>query len=276
MNIIETTHLFPKLNDLLVQLAENMDQDDWHKKTHFPNWTVKDIFTHLLDTSVRRLSSERDKYVSLEKPKIECHQDLIDYITQMADRWALAFTNVSPTIIIEMINKYQNDLYEYLVSLDPFGISKHPVSWAGEQESYNWFDIAREYTERWHHQMQIREVLGNTNKLYKHELYYPILDTFMQALPYHYSKLNEKKDYTLKVSVTGDNIDSSWFLESTKNIRELKYNSTKQIDAYILVDEKIAWKILTKWNEKELENTVNIRGDIDLGQHFLGMTCLMI
>jgi hypothetical protein len=34
------------------------------------------------------------------------------------------------------------------------------VAWAGEAESTNLFDTAREYTERWHHDMQIRSPLG--------------------------------------------------------------------------------------------------------------------
>ena len=37
----------------------------------------------------------------------------------------------------------------------PFG-----VAWAGEMESKAWFDLGREYTEWWHHQMQIRDAAG--------------------------------------------------------------------------------------------------------------------
>ncbi|MEJ7682555.1 MAG: hypothetical protein WKG06_32810 [Segetibacter sp.] len=29
--------------------------------------------------------------------------------------------------------------------------------WAGEKKSKNWFHIAREYTEKWHHQMSSRQ-----------------------------------------------------------------------------------------------------------------------
>ena len=31
---------------------------------------------------------------------------------------------------------------------------------AGEAVSANWFDVAREFTERWHHQQQIRLAIG--------------------------------------------------------------------------------------------------------------------
>ena len=60
-----------------------------------------------------------------------------------------------------------------------------PVSWAGEQESANWFDIAREFTERWHHQQQIRLAVEKPGIMTR-EFYYPVLDCFMRALPYSY------------------------------------------------------------------------------------------
>ena len=48
----------------------------------------------------------------------------------------------------------------YHGSLDPHAPALFNVAWAGEQTSPNWFDIGREYTERWHHQQQIREAVG--------------------------------------------------------------------------------------------------------------------
>jgi hypothetical protein len=34
------------------------------------------------------------------------------------------------------------------------------VAWAGEAESKNWFHVARDYSEKWHHQQQIREAVS--------------------------------------------------------------------------------------------------------------------
>jgi hypothetical protein len=47
-------------------------------------------------------------------------------------------------------------LAELHASRDPFAMAPYGVSWAGEEKSANWFDTAREFTERWHHQQQIR------------------------------------------------------------------------------------------------------------------------
>jgi hypothetical protein len=47
-----------------------------------------------------------------------------------------------------------------LKELDPFAEAIFSVGWAGEEKSLNWFHIAREYTEKWHHQQQIRLAVG--------------------------------------------------------------------------------------------------------------------
>ena len=46
------------------------------------------------------------------------------------------------------------------MTLPSHGRAIFSVAWAGESESENWFDVARDYTERWHHQQQIRDAVG--------------------------------------------------------------------------------------------------------------------
>ncbi|MHB0929642.1 MAG: hypothetical protein ACYC3W_12200 [Candidatus Nanopelagicales bacterium] len=272
--MIKTIHLFPELNSSLLKVISEMKAEDWNVKTQFPRWTVKDIFAHLLDTSIRRLSSERDHFESIINHSINTYQELIDHITKLADQWAYSFSNVSPKILAEMIEKYQNELYEYLSTLDPFGKARFPVSWAGEESSRNWFDIAREYTERWHHQMQIREALGK-EPLYQKELYYPVLDTFMQALPYHYKNIEKEDGYTLGIEIVGES-GGIWFLEWNKEERLLKYEVKKKPNTIVKIDQEVAWKIFTQWNNLNLGNKVIISGDKEVGEHVLSMTCIII
>ncbi len=60
--IIETVTLFPELNARLIKLLKGMRADEWNHATNFQNWKVRDIVAHLLDTSIRRLSFQRDGY----------------------------------------------------------------------------------------------------------------------------------------------------------------------------------------------------------------------
>ncbi len=51
----------------------------------------------------------------------------------------------------------------YFQRVDPFAMGG-PVSWAGPEPAPVWLDVAREFTERWHHQQHIRaaEIVLNT------------------------------------------------------------------------------------------------------------------
>ena len=51
-----------------------------------------------------------------------------------------------------------------------------------------WFDNARELTERWHHQEQIR-LATNRPGIMTPLLYHPVLDTFLRGLPHAYREV---------------------------------------------------------------------------------------
>ncbi|PKL23429.1 MAG: hypothetical protein CVV47_14405 [Spirochaetae bacterium HGW-Spirochaetae-3] len=271
---IESIELFPVLNARLMEILSGMSRDDWDAKTNFPSWTVKDICAHLLDTSIRRLSSERDGYRPGETVAVDSYDGLVRYLTGLADRWASAFSGTSPRILTDMIGRYQDELYEYLRTKDPFGYAMFPVGWAGEERSYNWFDIAREYTERWHHQAQIREAL-HREPLYDRSLYYPVLDTFMQALPYHYKDFRKDGAHILAVEILGT-AGGTWFVEWMDERIELKYKIGKDPDTVVRIRQEDAWRLFTKWGRPGLEENVAIVGDTGIGKHLLGMTCIMM
>src|SRR5438094_4321953 len=88
-------------------------------------------------------------------------------------------------------------------SLDPFAPAAFAVSWAGEAASLNWFDTARELTERWHHQQQIR-LATNRPGIMTPELYYPVLDCFVRALPFHYRGVHAPSGTFILVTISGD------------------------------------------------------------------------
>lgn len=272
MGPIETIELFPMINEKLITLLKSLENNDFNHSTQFSEWTVKDICAHLLDTSIRKLSLERDTYFSPEKVDLNSYDDLINHITNLADRWALAFTGVSTQILIELIMKFQDELYQYLKKQNMSDTSHFSVSWAGEEKSYMWFDIAREYTERWHHQMQIRDAL-NKEPLYERELYYPVLNTFMRALPYHFRSIKKDKGYVLCVTIDGS-AGGKWFLEWNDEI-QLVGSPRNEINTEIVIPQENAWKIFTRWTDKSVYK-LNIHGEESLGDHIKSMNCLMI
>jgi len=181
---IPTLHLFPKLNELLIELLRSLSPEDWDKPTLASLWTVKDITAHLLDTNLGTISYA-EGYFGKQSPGITDYQSLVNYINELNAVWVKAMHRVSPAQLIRLLEITNSQYVDCLAALDPFAPSRFSVAWAGEGQSLNWFHIAREYTEKWHHQQQIREAV-NKSGLMNYELFHPCIDTFMRGLPHTY------------------------------------------------------------------------------------------
>ncbi|HEU0013286.1 MAG TPA: hypothetical protein VFQ45_06355, partial [Longimicrobium sp.] len=92
---------------------------------------------------------------------------------------------------------------ELVASQPPHGRARHSVAWAGEETSENWMNIGREYTERWHHQMQIREAVGAPPLLERRWLH-PLLDLSVRALPRAYAEVDAPAGTAVVLEVPGD------------------------------------------------------------------------
>src|ERR1700681_546024 len=79
---IRTAHLFPILERLLVDLLQSLGPTEWEAQTIAPQWKVKDVAAHLLDTQLRKLSIVRDGYIR-QTPAIASEGDLIAFINQL-------------------------------------------------------------------------------------------------------------------------------------------------------------------------------------------------
>jgi hypothetical protein len=91
----------------------------------------------------------QDGYVPPGSPgPFDSDRALADYLHRLNDEWTTATRRVSPRLLIRWLETTGEELADLFEGLDPFGRAVFPVAWAGEKESANWFDIAREYTEK--------------------------------------------------------------------------------------------------------------------------------
>jgi uncharacterized protein (TIGR03083 family) len=206
---IFTAHLFAKLEDKLLQLLRSLEPHEWEKQTLAPKWKVKDVAAHLLDTQLRKLSICRDGY-NPRAPAIGSDADLVTLVNQLNEEGATLYRRLSPQMLISLMEVASRQSSAYHQSLDPFAEALFPVSWAGESKSPNWFDTARELTERWHHQQQIRLAV-NRPGIMTREFYYPVLDCFMRGLPFTYRTVSAKPGTLAQFNVAGD-CGGSWYL----------------------------------------------------------------
>ncbi len=270
---IEVMPLFPLLDRKLIELLKSLSPEEWQAQTIAKLWKVKDVAAHLLDGNIRPLSMLRDNYHG-EQANINSYQDLVDYLNNLNADWVKAMKRVSPTMLI-LLHEITGPLYyDYYKSLDPFGKSGFAVNWAGESESKNWMHIAREYTEKWLHQQQIRDAVNKPGILTK-EFFYPFIDVFMLALPYTYRDVNAENEMVIKLTVSSE-IGGSWFLVRENSKWKLDKDISIPPTSEIIIDPDTSWKLFSKSLRPEnVRDKVTILGDQKLGEVALKMVSVM-
>lgn len=265
--MIETARLFAPLDQKLLELLRSLTVEEWNTRTVAPAWTVRNVAAHLLDTALRRLSLGRDGFFT-ESPD----GDLVAFINRLNARGVETYGRLSPAVLISLTEVATRELRDHLVSLDPGAPALFGVSWAGEEQSLQWFDTAREYTERWHHQQQIRLAV-NRHGIETRELYHPVLDCFLRGLPHCYRDVVAPSGTRIEVRILGE-AGGIWNLCRTGNIWRLESGPTLPATSRVAIPQEIAWQIFTKGIARhEAERLVDIDGE--LGHHVLSLLAIV-
>ena len=181
-----TAPLFRGLADELVALLRSLDAADWDRPTVAGDWRVRDVAAHLLDGDLRKLSFHRDGHPPpAPAVPISSERELTAYINQLNASGVEVARRLSPRLLTRLLAVSGPEVATFVESLDPQGQALFPVAWAGEDVSLNWMDTGREYTERWHHQQQIREATGRPG-LAAPQWLRPVLEISLRALPHAY------------------------------------------------------------------------------------------
>jgi len=272
---IFVAELFRQIHGELLSLLTGLSDDDWSKPTAARQWVVKDIAAHLLDGDIRRLSYQRDKAPMVPPASpIETYRDLVDFLNQLNADWVRAAKRISPRLLIEFLDVTGSQVCELFKSLDPFAPALFGVAWAGEQGSQNWFDIAREYTEKWHHQQQIRDAVGAA-ALTSRKWLFPVLDTFLRGLPHTYRDTEADEAASVAFIIAGE-AGGVWTLKREDGAWKLYAGEGADSVCEVRMDQDTAWRLLTKGlSREEAAARIEITGDNRLGKPILGMLAVM-
>lgn len=250
MQPILAAHLFAPLHGELISLLRGISAAEWSAPTAAGSWTVKDLTAHLLDTALRRVSQ----------------MPIPDFEPNAANRdWIVAMRRVSPRILIEMMDSFGREQAAHLASLDPFARAIWGVTWAGEQESPVWFDVARELTERWHHQQQIRDALDRPPLLAPYLA--PVIDTFVRAVPHAYRDVSAADGTAIALRIT-----DAWTLRRENDRWTLSVGEDDNVSAIVTIDPDSAWRLFTKARVKK---EPHVEGDRRLAEPLLNMICVI-
>ncbi len=266
-------HLFRKVDGKLIELLSSLASEEWDLQTVAPAWKVRDVAAHLLDTPLRKLSMVRDHHQA-QTPEIRSPRDLITLVNRLNHEGVAVYRRLSPPVLIDMMKVACEQSARFHESLDPFAPATFAVSWAGEEKSLNWFDTARELTERWHHQQQIR-LAANRPGIMTAELYHPVLDCFVRGLPYVYREVEAPAGTGLLLEISGE-CGGQWFLFRQANGWNLLKRPAGDFAARVTLPQDLAWRLFTKGLDRgSAREQIRLEGDRSLGEKVLHLTAIV-
>ena len=276
MKAVDTIHLFEDLSQELIYFLAELKPDEWNTPSPIAGRSVKDLAAHLADGSMRRISMQRDHYFPAHQHDLTQYEQLIDYIQELNQSWMEAMRRLSPRVIMEMIKKYDKEVFELFSALKPEDDALLPVAWAYQQVSPNWFDIAREYTEKWHHQMQMRMATGRT-LLMSERFLKPVYETFLLALPAHLNHLALfYENHLLEIEITGE-IRLRNRLHCKNQVWSFVDLTATTAQTSLRIPASIGWILFTN-TDRNISNYLNnivLEGNTELGYAVLNLKTVL-
>lgn len=266
-------HLLRVVDQRLIELLKSLRADEWDLQTVAPRWKVRDVAAHLLDTALRKLSLVRDSWF-VENANPQSARELIELVNRLNQEGVAVYRRLSPAVLIYLMAIASEQSAKFHESLAPFAYSVFNVSWAGEEISFNWFDTARELTERWHHQQQIRLATDRPGIMTR-ELYHPVLDCFVRGLPHSYRHTQAPVGTKIMLEVVGD-CGGRWVVEKGSAGWAFASGTPAEIACKVRLPQEIAWRVFTKGIAREMARPqIEVDGDKALADGVLGLTAIV-
>ena len=272
---IETAHLFAPLHEELLALLRRLAPEDWDRPTIAGSWRVRDVAAHILDTSLRRLSMQRDGYRPPPEEPIAGYRDLVGYLNRLNAEWIRVARRFSPRVLVEMLEVAGPAVARLVVSLPSDGEAIFSVAWAGEESSRNWFDIGREYTEWWHHQAQIRDAVG-APPLASARYLRPVLELSLYAVPVALRGVEAAEGTALTARISGE-AGGDWSLVRSGPSWRLFRGAAQRPALVVKMDADAAWRLFFNALDAEgARKRIAFEGDAAFAERFLAARGVMV
>lgn len=237
------TDLFSPTLEALIELLASLSPEDWEKPTVCDSWTVKDVALHLLAVDISNLSRKRDGFSLTPEKPIRSNQDLLEFINDLNQSWITAGQRISTALLVDLLRFVGQQVTAFFETIDPFSLGE-PVSWAGPEPAPLWLDLAREYTERWHHQQHMRDAVRKPG-LKEARFFSPILDAFVRAMPYTYREVTAPEGTCVSLCISGD-AGGQWTIRQEQKAWVLYAGAQEPLDTKVTIDQEDAWRLFTK------------------------------
>jgi hypothetical protein len=136
--------------------------------------------------------------------------------------------------------------------------------------------IGREYTEWWHHQMQIRDAVGAEPVLLATRWLAPLLDVSMRVLPHTFRNVTAEPGTALVVHIEGA-ANWRWSLVRGKTAWQLFQGAAPQATTAVHLDPDTAWRLLYHaLTPEEAARRVTVEGEQRLAASLFEARSVMV
>ncbi len=227
----------------LLSLLTGLGDAQWAAATVAPQWSVKDIALHLIDVDLSWIARHRDRDRSGLASAQPGREKFADLLARRNQQWVDGTRVLSTRLIVDMLRWSGGQLDGSFAAVDLSQPSS--VLWAGEAPL--WFDLAREFTERWVHYQQIREAAQpappSQDEDSQHEdEYLPlVVRTFMWGFPHQYrAPAHDGTTVGLEIAGVG-----AWTLTRSDKGWDLDEGGPTDPAARLQMTGDTAWRLLT-------------------------------
>jgi hypothetical protein len=150
------------------------------------------------------------------------------------------------------------------------------VSWAGADGDAGWLDIGREFTEQWHHQMQVRDAVGApppSDPAWLHA----VLLIAVRGLPHAYRAAAAAPGTPVVVEITGHAGGTFTLRREEATWRILSGEDEATARARAVLSDDTAWRLLFNGPGREQAAAlVRSSGDGELVEPLLGARAVVV
>jgi hypothetical protein len=220
---------------------------------------------HLLGDDVSLLSRQRDD----EAPGVVVEasggawQELLGALDRFNERWVEAASFFSPDVVAELLRVTGDWTHKWYASVDP-SLPGETIHWISptERQPY-WLVAAREYLERWIHQLQIRRAVNNPG-LMQARYVVPAVAVTLRGFPRGWARLPAPVDTTVAVMIA--DADASWTLQRGSDGWVLLDGSPAEPTVRLVLDLEGAAALFSRGLlASEVRQLLKVEGETDLG-----------
>jgi hypothetical protein len=249
----------------LLAFLDGLTPAEWIAPSAAPGWTVQDLALHLLDDDLSWLSHQRDGSTA-GRVDMSDRRRFVELLAAKNQRWVDAAGVLSRRVVVDLLAWAGDQIDAFHAGCDLRGDGW--VSWASDEAVPFWFNLAQEFTERWVHQQQMREAVGDVAD---HADHLPeVLRTFMWALPH---QLGPSADAATALEVTVVGV-ASWTLTPRGDDWLMDEGVATNPTATVVLAPDAAWRLLTGANVPLAQVTVT--GPRDITERIMRVRAIIV